>query len=337
MMPGAKKRKSRSSTHVAASATATRGDLATATPTATRPQVPGRPAHRGSSAHNAFAPNKHRRSFLENLTTTGEPPSLAPDDLIPIRVDVTVDGRRVQDAFSWNPDERAITPHAFAAVLVADLALPPSATAEIADQINEQISAHLTAARVAAASAPSPPKHAILGAQPARVPGATDASGGKAGGARRAKECRHIVRLNVRVGGIVIRDQFEWDMNETDNNPDAFSEQLCADLGLNTEHVAIVVHALRTQLCEISQFQERRPGCPTVTPETALRANVEAWGPALQKLSPEEQQKLERKEIREARLQRRNRGKVENSMSSRPSSRVQKARAGRRRTSRQTI
>ena len=53
----------------------------------------------------------------------------------------------------------------------------------------------------------------------------------------RKEESRHIVRLDVRIGRVVIRDQFEWDLSERMNNADAFAERLCADLGLNTEHV----------------------------------------------------------------------------------------------------
>lgn len=332
MMPGAKKRKVRSNARVASSLNTPVGD-----PGSSLRPVTGRPTNRGAIAHSVPPANKRRRNFLEQFTITGEAPPLISDDLIPIHIDVTVDGHRIQDTFSWNPDERSITPQVFATVLVSDLSLPSAAIAEITHQINEQISAHLSAAPVVTASPTSPPKQAALTVQPARTAGIGDAAVGRAGLNRRGKECRHVVRLNVRVGGILIRDQFEWDMNETDNNPDAFAEQLCADLGLNTEHVPVIAHAVRAQLNEISQFQDRRPGCPIVTAESALRNGVEAWGPALQRLSPEEQQKLERKEIREARLQRRNRGKIENSISSRPSAPSQKSRGGRRRSSRQTI
>lgn len=216
------------------------------------------------------------RSWLHHLAPsldarTAAPP--APDTLIPIRLDVTVDNRRIQDTFSWNALETIVTPHAFAAMLIADLNLPSSAHAPIVEQINEQIAAHSVT-----------PAH---------------------------RESRHVVHLDVRIGRVVVRDQFEWDLADTSNAPDAFADCLCADLGLNTDHVPTVAHALREQLVELAHFQDKRQSCPVVTVSHAIRTNPTAWQPTVQCLTVDQQEKLERKEKREARLQRRNRGKAD--------------------------
>lgn len=133
------------------------------------------------------------------------------------------------------------------------------------------------------------------------------------------RECRHIVRLDLRIGRIVIRDQFEWDLAEPQNSPEGFAELLCKDLGLGTEHVAAVAHALREQLVELSEFRDKRPRCEVVGEGQVVRRlnEVGRWEPAVECLTVEEQERLERKEKREARLLRRNRGKVERGGSSR--------------------
>lgn len=215
---------------------------------------------------NAANPKKLERPALANAPS---------DALIPIRLDLTFDNRRVQETLSWNLLETQITPLTFASILAADLSLPDSARDTIADTIKEQIEAFV----------------------PPRQP---------------QKECRHVVRLDLRVGRIVIRDQFEWDLSSSENSPEAFAEALCADLGLNTEHVPHVAHAIREQLLELAEFQDKRQRCPVLKENDVIRLQgVEAWEPGVECLTVEEQERLERKERREARLMRRNRGKAE--------------------------
>lgn len=266
---------------------------------------------------------KRRRNFLEQVTATGEQTTLPPDDLVPIHIDVTVDNHRVQDTFSWNVEERSITPQSFATMLAADLGLPQAMVPEIVDQISEQIAAH-----VASAPVPSPTPAPVV-ASPPQGGGPLTASN-----PRRMRESRHIVRLNVRIGRVVLHDQFEWDLQDTLNNPDTFAESLCADVGLGTDHVGTVAHALRSQLAELAQFQERRQTCALVSEQNAVRKNADGWYPVVECLSLEQKEKLERKEKREARLQRRNRGKSDLSVYNRPIARTGKSRAGRRRNSR---
>ena len=43
------------------------------------------------------------------------------------------------------------------------------------------------------------------------------------------------IRLNVTIGNILLRDQFEWDINNPHNSPEDFAVSLCADLGLSAE------------------------------------------------------------------------------------------------------
>lgn len=199
------------------------------------------------------------------------------EPLVPIRLDLSVDGRRVQESFTWNLREKHMNPNAFAAQLAWDLGLPESGCEQIAEAMQEQIAAFV------------PPSSVSRG------------------------ECRHVVRLDMRIGRVVIRDQFEWDLHDPQNSPEAFAERLCADLGLNTEHVAAVAHAVREQLVELAEFRDKRQRCAVLGEADVLRSvdQLGMWEPAIVCLSVEEQERLERKEKREARLQRRNRGKAE--------------------------
>lgn len=201
------------------------------------------------------------------------------DPLVPIRLELEVDGKPVQETFTWNSLETEISPRMFATVLAADLGLPEATHEDIASAIQDQIDAFVPAKR------------------------------------RRmeAGESRQVVRLDIRIGRVVIRDQFEWDLNATDNCPESFAAQLCAELGLSSEFVAHVAHAVREQLNELSELEDKRPSSAPLTTKSVVRSveEVAQWEPVVECLSVEDQIRLERKEKREARLQRRNRGKAD--------------------------
>jgi len=66
----------------------------------------------------------------------------------------------------------------------------------------------------------------------------------------------------VRIGNIVLRDQFEWDINNPHNSPEDFAESLCSDLGLGAEFMLPIAHSIREQINEHQRLahQERRGG-----------------------------------------------------------------------------
>lgn len=57
-----------------------------------------------------------------------------------------------------------------------------------------------------------------------------------------------IIKLNVRVANVVLRDQFEWDIANPANSPEDFAEALVADLGLGSEFLVPVAHQIREQI-----------------------------------------------------------------------------------------
>ncbi|XP_078162499.1 transcription regulatory protein SNF5, putative (BSH) isoform X3 [Carex rostrata] len=61
------------------------------------------------------------------------------ESLIPIRLDLDVDGHRYKDAFTWNPDDPDSEVLTFAKRTVKDLKLPPTFVTQISQSIQSQL------------------------------------------------------------------------------------------------------------------------------------------------------------------------------------------------------
>lgn len=134
--------------------------------------------------------------------------------LVPIRLDMEIEGHKLRDTFVWNKNEISITPDQFAEILCDDLDLPaPAFVPAIAQSIRQQIEAF--------------PTESILDQQTdQRVP----------------------IKLNIHVGNISLVDQFEWDLSEKHNTAEQFALKLCSELGLGGEFVTAIAYSIRGQL-----------------------------------------------------------------------------------------
>ncbi|CAH1230661.1 SWI/SNF-related matrix-associated actin-dependent regulator of chromatin subfamily B member 1-like isoform X1 [Branchiostoma lanceolatum] len=192
--------------------------------------------------------------------------------LIPIRLDMEIDGHKLRDTFTWNKNEQIITPEQFGEILCDDLELPSlSFVPAIAQAIKTQIEAY--------------PTDNILEEQ---------------------KDQRVILKLNIHVGNISLVDQFEWDMSEKDNSPETFALKLCQELGLGGEFVTAIAYSIRGQLSwhqRTYAFSE----APLPTVEIAVRNQGEAdqWCPFLETLTDAEMEKKIRDQDRNTRRMRR--------------------------------
>lgn len=136
------------------------------------------------------------------------------ETLVPIRLDMEIEGHKLRDTVVWNKNEISITPEQFAEILCDDLDLPAQAfVPAIAQSIRQQIEAF--------------PTETILDQQ-------TDQ--------------RVLIKLNIHVGNISLVDQFEWDLSEKLNTPEQFALKLCSELGLGGEFVTAVAYSIRGQL-----------------------------------------------------------------------------------------
>ncbi len=67
---------------------------------------------------------------------------------------------------------------------------------------------------------------------------------------RKDGEVIKTIKLDIRIDDIVLNDQFEWDINNPDNSPDAFAISMCADLGLGSEFILPIAHSIKEQILD---------------------------------------------------------------------------------------
>ncbi|GMN51434.1 hypothetical protein TIFTF001_020589 [Ficus carica] len=118
------------------------------------------------------------------------------DNLVPIRLDIEVDGQRFKDAFTWNPSDTDYEIVVFAKRTVKDLKLPPSQLTDFRSFEGQEM---YTGEKI--------------------VP----------------------IKLDLRVNHTLIRDQFLWDMNNFESDPEEFAKTFCKDLGIEDPEVANIL------------------------------------------------------------------------------------------------
>jgi hypothetical protein len=233
------------------------------------------------------------RVAIERLESTANM-NAGLEELVPIRIEFFAGDTFVNELFTWNQHETSVTPSEFATQLVADLGLPSQSISIIATSIQEQLAA-------AAEANPSTSFDTTAGVSRfGRLPETETEAVGV------TEESRRIVKLSVRVGRVVLKDQFEWDVGNEDNSPEGFAETLSADLGLSRNFVPAIAHGVREQLRDTVN-QRRHAIGPSLNGRTAIRAPsaVQAFEPVVECLSMTQQDNIQRKEKREARMARR--------------------------------
>jgi len=108
-----------------------------------------------------------------------------PEVLVPIRMDMDIEGQKLRDTFLWNKNETMVTPEMFAEVLCDDLDLNPvHFVPAISAAIQQQLDAF-----------PSDQDNLLKEQMDQRV----------------------VIKLNIHIGNISLVDQFEWDLSEEKN------------------------------------------------------------------------------------------------------------------------
>ncbi|KAF9931734.1 Chromatin structure remodeling complex protein sfh1 [Linnemannia zychae] len=180
--------------------------------------------------------------------------------LVPIRLDIDTDEIRLRDTFTWNVNEQLMTPEKFAEILCDDLDLNHAKfVPEIAQSLRNQIAEFEPIAEV-------------------QVPN---------------EGSRVVIQLDVHVGGINLRDRFEWDVG-SDLTPEEFAKQLAADLGVGGEFVSIISHEIHEQLYRYKQDRllDRGFDCEPLYSGFRPTDDGENWSPALETLAPEEYERI---------------------------------------------
>ncbi|KAJ3885565.1 hypothetical protein GG344DRAFT_91249 [Lentinula edodes] len=165
-------------------------------------------------------------------------PPLHPNPiLIPVRLEFDVPelGLRIRDVFLWNlhePSASGITPEVFAAQFCRDLVIGVDPYGEI---VARQIRAQVEDAR----------GEAWVGWMDSLAFSEDQDSSPTQ---NTNPECRVILSLDVQISTHHLTDHIEWDLLSP-LTPEAFSLQLCADLGLSGEAIPLIAHAIHEELC----------------------------------------------------------------------------------------
>jgi SWI/SNF-related matrix-associated actin-dependent regulator of chromatin subfamily B protein 1 len=193
------------------------------------------------------------------------------EDLVPIRLDMEIDGQKLRDTFTWNKNERLITPEMFAEILCDDLDLNPiTFVPAIGQAIRQQLEAH---------------HHDFL---------------------IENNDQRVMIKLNIHIGNVSLVDQFEWDMSDKQNNPEEFARVLAAELGLGGEFVTAIAYSVRGQLSwHHKTFSYSETSMPTVDTAMRMDHDAEQYCPFLETLTDAEMDKKVRDQDRNTRRIRR--------------------------------
>lgn len=199
------------------------------------------------------------------------------ENLVPIRLDMEIEGHKLRDTFVWNKNEISISPEQFAELLCDDLDLPPQTFVQpVAQSIRQQVEAFQTL---------DPNQESVYS---------------------QVADQRVLIKLNIHVGNISLVDQFEWDLNERGTTPEQFALKLCSELGLGGEFVTAIAYSIRGQL---SWHQKAYPMLDNSlsTIEFPFRPNNEAdqFSPLLETLTDAEMEKKIRDQDRNIRRMRR--------------------------------
>ncbi|KAJ1551515.1 SWI SNF, matrix associated, actin dependent regulator of chromatin, sub b, member 1, partial [Cladochytrium tenue] len=184
--------------------------------------------------------------------------------LVPIRIDLDIDGIRVRDTFTWNANETSISYDRFAELLCDDLRLPrPTFATPIARAIQDQATDFFDRRRqfedphgrgcngegegVDDRDLPEMRVPIKVGSCCAcirvvlRVLAYADVLCGQ------VLNQLHL-QLDITIGGISLVDSFDWDINCGRNSPEQFADRLVREMGLTLEFRTAIAHSIREQV-----------------------------------------------------------------------------------------
>ncbi|KAN0064159.1 Chromatin structure remodeling complex protein sfh1 [Thecaphora frezii] len=234
-------------------------------------------------ARRMFRPSAHLYHAEEDLLKQASRNEV----LVPIRIELETETHRIKDTFTWNMNEKLISPYHFARLLLEDLDLPlePYAT-QIQNMITQQVEEAIGVADIemepaaggiwSAARLEAKDGELVLTDEekaqydPAEenVKEARQWDWGlarldpehkawrqrmqqrlKTGEGLGAVEddIRVIVDYEVQILRHSLRDRLEWDLCSP-LTPEAFATQLCKDLGLTGEALGLISNSVREQL-----------------------------------------------------------------------------------------
>ena len=205
------------------------------------------------------------------------------DNLIPININIELEGKKFKDQFFWNSNEPYLNIENFAKIIADDNQLPAGFDTEISSQMKKQINLYR--------------KY-------------EDIEG----------EILKTIKLDIRIGDMLYNDQIEWDINNPNNSPEEFAKCVCMDLGLGTEFILRISHSIREQILEYQKaaVNEKKNYFQRFSNTGNFKNKIDEnnylrdiyngdseWQPEVKQISVEEIKKFEKKEERKNRHARR--------------------------------
>ncbi|KAI6098101.1 hypothetical protein F5141DRAFT_1146636 [Pisolithus sp. B1] len=184
--------------------------------------------------------------------------------LVPIRVEFDTDTHRIRDCFVWNLYETLVKPEMFARVFCADLELPVVPWAEtVANQIRAQLEEHegVASLDLGVEGWYGCDVGFQLGCRYGYVGGSVWDGRAQAEGegndqnweeplpesGGEVPECRVILSVSLRFTHLFMGRHGRHSLN-LQIDPEDFSKQLCAELGLAGEAIPLIAHAIHEEL-----------------------------------------------------------------------------------------
>lgn len=242
-----------------------------------------------------------RETFLQSriaspyrLDLKTQPGNQSAAIMIPIRLNLEHNGHKIIDFFTWNLNDRTITPDQFATIYCQDLDFPVTSAvhSQIVSAINEQLQEYATLASMV-------------------VP-----------------DLHVIVNLTCNLDSKLYEDNFEWDLNDSTLTPEQFASIVVQDLGLMREFTPAIAHALHESLLRIKKDWIEGHLSPDQVMNGAafgyisgVRLDIDSlgaeWCPKVEVLSQWEIEKREIEKERNMRRLKRESAKVEDRISRR--------------------
>ncbi|CDK29885.1 unnamed protein product [Kuraishia capsulata CBS 1993] len=228
-------------------------------------------------------------------------------ELVPIRLefDIERDKFKLSDTFLWDINDRSVSIETFVAHLVHDYNFKKNVYSEaIVASIKEQLNEYRPMVY-------PPSNYSRLKSEQ-----------------RPLADVRIPIKLEITIGNNQLVDQFEWDINNSDNDPEEFSRVLCEEMGLPGEFLSAISHSIREQsqmfvrslylvgyLFDGSSVEEeeirRLLKLPINTSNIRRpRYLLSDYTPQLSELSVTEMERLDKDKEREARRKRRGQGRT---------------------------
>lgn len=220
------------------------------------------------------------------------------EHLVPIRLDFENDKYRFKDTFCWNIEGMTVPIDLFVENLLEDFALPNSLMQPICASIEEQLHSYVRhPLQQQEQQQKQEPKPESAAERPAAVENPDF-------------DWRVVIKIDITSAQHTLKDQFEWDINEPENDPEEFAETFVKEMALPQEFATAVAHTIREQVqAQIKelmqqgyQFDGARPvsrdaACDfEVGPHTFLRPPhlLDEFSPSVSQLSTDEIQHFDR-------------------------------------------